>query len=233
LQAERDWKRAQKLGPSDALSQSAFDAYQAGYETAKANVTVGEAAIVQARAALDRAQRNLSYTVIKSPVNGVIIDRRVNVGQTVVSSLNAPSLFLIAQDLRRMEVWVSVNEADIGRISPGQPVVFTVDAFPDEQFHGTVRKIRLNASMTQNVVTYTEFGKGDHSGTVWILEAGSPKPVSVKRLGSDGISTEVESAALSEGTRVIVGEEIEPAAATPAGTNPFAPTMPRGGGRRS
>jgi HlyD family secretion protein len=85
----------------------------------------------------------------------VIIDRRVNIGQTVVASLNAPSLFLIATDLRKLEVWVSVNEADIGKIRDGQPVTFTVDAFPGEQFKGTVSKVRLNAQMTQNVVTYT------------------------------------------------------------------------------
>jgi HlyD family secretion protein len=85
----------------------------------------------------------------------VIIDRRVNIGQTVVSSLNAPSLFLIAKDLKRMQVWASVNEADIGNIHPGQPVSFTVDAFSGQTFRGEVGKIRLNASMTQNVVTYT------------------------------------------------------------------------------
>jgi HlyD family secretion protein len=88
-------------------------------------------------------------------VKGVIIDRRVNVGQTVVSSLNAPSLFLIAKDLRRLQVWVSVNESDIGNIYPGQPATFTVDAYPADVFHGTVGQIRLNATMTQNVVTYT------------------------------------------------------------------------------
>lgn len=154
FQAERDWKRAQSLGPSDALSQSAFDAYRAAFESARANITVGEAAITQAQAILERAERNLGYTVIRSPVRGIIIDRRVNIGQTVVSSLNAPSLFLLAKDLHRMEVWVSVNEADIGKIYPGQPVHFTVDAFPGESFKGEVRKVRLNASMTQNVVTY-------------------------------------------------------------------------------
>ncbi len=161
-QAERDWERAQKLGPSDALSQSSYDAYKAAYETAKSYLTVGEAtvaqsrgALVQAEAALKRAQKNLSYCTIVSPVEGVIIDRRVNIGQTVVSSLNAPSLFLIAKNLKRMQVWVSVNEADIGNIRPGEPVTFTVDARPGETFHGKVGKIRLNATMTQNVVTYT------------------------------------------------------------------------------
>jgi HlyD family secretion protein len=161
-QAERDWGRARKLGPSEALSQASYDAYQSAYETAKANVAVGEAAILQARASnvqaeasRRKAQRNLGYCTIKSPVKGVIIDRRVNIGQTVVASLNAPSLFLIAKDLTRMQVWVAVNEADIGKIRPGQPVTFTVDAFPGETFRGEVGKVRLNASMTQNVVTYT------------------------------------------------------------------------------
>jgi HlyD family secretion protein len=161
-QARRDWDRAQKLGPSEALAQSQYDAYKSAYEIAQANVAVGEAAIVQSRdavaqaqATLQRGQRNLSYCTIKSPVKGVIIDRRVNIGQTVVSSLNAPSLFLIAKDLKRMQVWVSVNEADVGNIHPGQPVSFTVDAYPGKIFRGEVGKIRLNATMTQNVVTYT------------------------------------------------------------------------------
>jgi HlyD family secretion protein len=162
LQARQDWERAQKLGPSDALAQSTYDQYQANYEVAKANLAAAEAAVDQANAALAQtkasltnAQINLGYCTIKSPVKGVIIDRRVNIGQTVVSSLSAPSLFLIAKDLKRIQVWVSVNEADIGSISNGQPVTFTVDAYPDRVFHGQVGKIRLNATMSQNVVTYT------------------------------------------------------------------------------
>jgi HlyD family secretion protein len=154
-QSRQDWERAQKLGPSEALAPSAYDQYKAGFEIARANLAAARAAVAQTRAALNRAQRNLGYCTITSPVKGVIIDRRVNIGQTVVSSLNAPSLFLIAKDLRRIQVWVSVNEADIGHIHPGQDVTFTVDAFPGEVFHGQVGKVRLNASMTQNVVTYT------------------------------------------------------------------------------
>jgi HlyD family secretion protein len=114
-----------------------------------------KAAITQTQANLKRAQQNVAYCTIKSPVKGVIVDRRVNIGQTVVSSLNAPSLFLIAKDLTRIQVWVSVNEADIGHITPGEPVTFTVDAFPGRSFRGQVGKVRLNATMTQNVVTYT------------------------------------------------------------------------------
>ena len=171
LQTENDWKRAQKLGPSDALSQTDFDAARANYEVAKANLAVGKAAVgqaqgtvAQAEATLKRNLQNLAYCTIKSPVKGVIIDRRVNIGQTVVSSLSAPSLFLLAKDLNRLQVWVSVNEADIGRIKPGQPVTFTVDAQPGDVFPGKVGKIRLNATMTQNVVTYTVEVDTDNSG---------------------------------------------------------------------
>jgi HlyD family secretion protein len=117
------------------------------------------------QANLRRAQTNLGYCTIKSPVDGIIIDRRVNVGQTVVSSLNTPSLFLIAKDLKRMQVWASVNEADIGQIHSGQSVRFTVDAYPNQPFEGVVApdQPRLNASMNQNVVTYTVVVNTDNS----------------------------------------------------------------------
>jgi HlyD family secretion protein len=108
------------------------------------------------------AKVNLNYTTIKSPVRGTIVDRRVNIGQTVVASLSAPSLFLIAKDLRRMQVWASVNEADIGRIKAGMPVRFTVDAYPDDTFRGSVSQVRMNAIMTQNVVTYTVIVTADN-----------------------------------------------------------------------
>jgi HlyD family secretion protein len=162
VQAETEWNRGRALSDAKLLSGSDFDTYKANYEIARANVSVAEASIAQAKAntvqalaALDGAQRNLDFCVIKSPVKGVIIDRRVNIGQTVVSSLNAPSLFLIANDLTKMQIWVAVNEADVGRIVPGAPVTFTCDAFPGREFGGTVGKVRLNASMAQNVVMYT------------------------------------------------------------------------------
>src|SRR5882672_5052045 len=161
-QSEADWKRAQELSRAKLISQADNDSYRANYESARANVAVGKAALtqaqaatVQARALLEKAQRNLDFCTIKSPVKGVIIDRRVNIGQTVVASLNAPSLFLIARDLTKMQIWAAVNEADVGRIKPGTPVTFTVDAFPGREFQGAVGKVRLNATMTQNVVLYT------------------------------------------------------------------------------
>ena len=160
-QAQRDWDRAKRLGASEALSQAAYDSYLSVWEIATAQIDVrkaeilqADANVIQAEAAMKEAKRNLEYCVIKAPVNGVVIDRKVNVGQTVVSSMSASSLFSIAKDLRRMQVWASVNEADIGGIRAGQPVTFTVDAFPGEKFTGTVEKIRLNATMSQNVVTY-------------------------------------------------------------------------------
>jgi HlyD family secretion protein len=169
-QAEADWNRAQKLGPSEALAPTTYDSYKANYEIAKANVDLDAASLLQARAttvaakaSLDRVQRTLDYCTIVSPVKGVIIDRRVTIGETVVSSFNTPSLFLIAKDLTRMQVWISVNEADIGNIHPGQPVSFTVDAFPNRTFEGKVGKVRLNATMTQNVVTYTVEVNTDNS----------------------------------------------------------------------
>ncbi len=146
-----------------AMSDSDYDLARANHDVAEANVQVGEKTVKQAEATRDMAQTNLDYTTIKSPVEGEIVDRRVNIGQTVVSSLNAPSLFLIAKDLKRMQVWAQVNEADIGKIRKGMPVRFTLDAFQGEVFRGTVAQIRVNASITQNVVTYPVIVAFDNS----------------------------------------------------------------------
>jgi len=180
-QAKKDWDRAEKLGPTDSLSRSAYDTYQGTYDAAKANVTAAEAAcevstaqiatskstVTQAQAAVQLADRNLDYCTISSPVKGIVIDRRVDVGQTVVSNMSASSLFLLAKDLKKMEVWVAVNEADIGSIHTGQAISFTVDTFPGMTFQGSVNKIRLNATMSQNVVTYTvEINTDNADGTL-------------------------------------------------------------------
>ena len=155
VQANAELRRAENLRTHRAISEADYDLSAANAKVAEANLAVGAAAVEQSRAALAMAQTDLEYTVIKSPVEGVIVDRRVNIGQTVVAALNAPSLFLIAKDLSRLQVWASVNEADIGRLRKDMPVKFTVDAFPGETFVGRVQQIRLNAQMTQNVVTYT------------------------------------------------------------------------------
>ena len=161
-QTDRDWERAKRMGPSGALAGVDYDTIQNAYLTAKVMVPGAEAALEKAkknvehaRQVLLKAQKNLDYCTIRSPVKGVIVDRRVNIGQTVVSSLSASSMFLIATDLRKMQVWAAINEADIGGIHRGQKVTFTVDAYAGETFTGKVSQIRYNATSTQNVVTYT------------------------------------------------------------------------------
>ena len=153
--ASRELDRAQRLLKKNQVSAQEFDQAVADSDTAKASLAVAQGSLALAKANLEEASVNLGYATIKSPVDGVVVDRRVNLGQTVVSTAGSPSLFLIARDLSRMEIWASVNETDVGQIRPGQKVRFTVSAHPSETFRGTVAQIRLNASMNQSVVTYT------------------------------------------------------------------------------
>ena len=172
VDARADWLRAEKMGASGtALSITQYDAYKSTYDQAKANVALGQASVVQAQRAVDAAQATLNnaqitlgYCTITSPVNGVVIDRRVDIGQTVASSFSTPSLFLLAESLEKIQVWASVNEADIGRIKKGDVATFTVDTFPGAVFRGVVSQIRLNATMVQNVVTYTVVISTDNPG---------------------------------------------------------------------
>lgn len=166
--ATRDLDRAEKLGVGEALSQLSYDEYvnakesaQANLESAQAQLLTAEAqqlnasaTLLSAEAALKSELRNRDYTRICTPVDGTIVVRQVNVGQTVVSNMSATTLFLVARDLSKMQIWTSVNEADIAKIEPGQTVQYTVDALPNRSFTGTVNKIRPNATMTSNVVTY-------------------------------------------------------------------------------
>jgi HlyD family secretion protein len=167
FQATRDWGRAKELHKTGGVAQAEHDQYKAVYEGATANLELSNANVALAEATLKTAQTNLDYATISAPVSGVVIDRRVNVGQTVVASLSAPSLFLIAKDLSQMEVWATVNEVDVGKIHAGQDVKFTVDAFPGKVYHGKVvpqgrLPFRLNATMNQNVVTYTVVVSADN-----------------------------------------------------------------------
>ena len=149
--------------PIKGISDADYVLAQANAESAKADLEAAKAAVQQQTATLALAKTNLDYTTIISPIDGTIIDRRVNIGQTVVSSLNTPSLFLIARDLRRMQVWASVNEADIAKVQTGTKVHFRVDALPDDTFHGIVVQRRYNAQMVQNVVIYTVVISVDNS----------------------------------------------------------------------
>ena len=162
-QADRELDRCRKLMDRKTIAAQEYDTTLANYESARATLAVNQGALAVARADLEEATVNLGYTTIRSPVKGIVLDRRINVGQVVIASLNAPSLFLIAKDLSRLEIWSSVNETDIGSIHEGQSVTFTVSALPRDTFEGKVSQIRLNASMTQNVVTYTVVVAVDNS----------------------------------------------------------------------
>jgi len=129
-------------------------ASQADYDSAKAQYDGARAQVQQTTASLSQAETNLKYTKIKSPIDGIVVDRQYDVGQTVAASFQAPTLFSIAQDLTKMQVQADVDQSDIGRVQVGEPVRFTVDAYPDEEFRGRISQMRLNATVTQNVVTY-------------------------------------------------------------------------------
>ncbi len=141
------------FGRQQRLQQQGL-ASQADYDNAKAAADSGAAQVNLARAALAQAQTNLKYSKIASPIDGVVVNRAYDVGQTVAASFQAPTLFTIAQDLTKMQVQADVDESDIGRVKVGQPVHFSVDAYPDRPFRATVSQIRLNATVNQNVVTY-------------------------------------------------------------------------------
>jgi len=147
-EAARNYERIKTLLEKGLASQADYDAALTQYETSKA-------ARRQTEAQLERAKINLRYATIKSPIDGVVISRAVDVGQTVAASLSAPTLFTIANDLTKMQVQASVDEADIGKVEPGQSVTFTVDAYPEQVFRGTVRQVRLSPKVEQNVVNYT------------------------------------------------------------------------------
>jgi HlyD family secretion protein len=152
--ADRQQARAKALHDESLASQSDLDNALAAAESAHASLDVARAALAQTRAARNQAQVNLSYTNIVSPIDGVVISRNVDVGQTVAASLQAPTIFTIAQDLTKMQVDTNVAEADVGRLQVDMPTYFTVDSFPGQRFRGKIREIRNAATMLQNVVTY-------------------------------------------------------------------------------
>src|SRR6266576_1080145 len=161
VQTKGDYDRAAGLTKAGIMSQQQLDMAKANYDSAnaavggaQANVTQAEAQVSQKEAALEVAQTNLNYTVIRSPIDGTVVARNVDVGQTVAASLQAPTIFTIAQDLKKMQVYAKTDESDVGNIKVGKEVTFKVDAFPKETFRGMVSQVRMNATTVQNVVTY-------------------------------------------------------------------------------
>jgi len=294
--AKLQYDRAQALFERKAIAQADLDTARATMRAANGDVTASRGNMEQAKASLHQAQVNLDYTTIVSPTTGVVISRSVDVGQTVAASLSAPTLFLIAEDLTKMQVDTSVAEADIGKLKPDMDATFTVDAYPSRQFKGKIRQIRNAPQTLQNVVTYDAVidvsnpglelrpgmtanvtfiydhrdsalrvanaalrfqpppelakiaygggagaggqktggqrsaGSGDGGGrrmggggppgggrhgagetpdrrTLWLLRGPTPTPVRVRAGVSDGTNTEIETAELREGDRVVTDAE--------------------------
>lgn len=154
LNARRQAERARTLREQQFISQAEQDTADVTAEAAQTQVASAEGALAQAQAALNETEVNLRYTTIVSPTDGIVISRSVDVGQTVAASLQAPTLFTIAEDLRKMQVNTSVAESDVGRLEAGMRASFTVDAWPGEKFEGVIRQIRNDPQTVQNVVTY-------------------------------------------------------------------------------
>ncbi len=161
--ARRQNDRNQALAAKNLVAQADADTALAKVQSAEADLTASKARVAQMRAARVQAQTNLDYTTITSPINGVVISRDVDVGQTVAASLQAPTIFQLAEDLAKMEVHTSVAESDVGRVTQGMPVQFTVDAYAGEKFGGTVKEVRYSPKTVQNVVTYDAVVSVDNS----------------------------------------------------------------------
>src|ERR1700694_504198 len=156
MQASRGEARNKQLANDGLIAKSALQRTQSAYVVAGADVR-------QAQVAVDRARQNLAYTNIYAPIDGVVVDRNVNKGQTVAASLSAPQLFLIANDLSQMQILAQVGESDIAQIKENQPVEFTVQALQGQTFNGTVKQVRLQSTTTDNVVNYTVVVSVDNS----------------------------------------------------------------------
>jgi HlyD family secretion protein len=161
VQTKADYDRAVGLTRDGVMSPQQLDLAKSNYEAANAsagaataNITQAQAQVHQKKAAVTVAQTNLNYTVIRSPINGTVVARNVDVGQTVAASLQAPTIFTIAQDLTKMWAYAKTDESDVDNIKVGQPVTFKVDALPKETFHGRVSQVRMNPTTVQSVVTY-------------------------------------------------------------------------------
>jgi HlyD family secretion protein len=161
LQTKTDYERNLGLAKQGVISQQSLDLAKANADSAQAQVAAtlaqeqqARAQVQQKKAAVDVAETNLDYTTIHAPIDGTVVARNVDVGQTVAASLQAPTLFTIAQDLTKMQVYAKTDESDVGQIKPGQKVTFKVDAYPRDTFSGVVSQVRMNSTVVQNVVTY-------------------------------------------------------------------------------
>lgn len=183
--AERTLARNRKLLADGIISQADYDVADTALQSARASVKASEGSVAQTRGALMQSRTNLRYSVIRSPVDGVVISRAVDIGQTVAASFQTPTLFTIAKDLTKMQIEVSVDEADISRIQLDQKATFTVDSYPEQTFSGKVVQIRSAPVITQNVVTYVVVVNVDNSDMK--LKPGMTANVSIEVAKKDDV----------------------------------------------
>ena len=204
--ARLEYERAEPLTRNGTLSVSELDTALANFESAKADLTMAEAQLENARAARDQrkaslesAEIDLERTKIRSPIDGVVIERAVDQGQTVAASLSSPILFNIAQDLTEIQIEANVDEADIGNVKDGNEVSFSVDAFPDKEFSGRVKQVRLAPNESNNVVTYTVIITAKNPdrrllpGMTAIVEIVTGKSENVMRVSNDALRFKPDS----------------------------------------
>ena len=153
--AKQKLDRAQQMSKKQLIPQTELETAEVNVRSAEAQIKSSEASLTQAQAQLNNQKVNLAYTTIVAPIDGIVISRNVDQGQTVAASMNAPTLYVIAADLTKMQVLANIDEADVGRMRPGQRVTFRVDAFPTDTFVGQVEQVRLQPAVVQNVVTYS------------------------------------------------------------------------------
>ena len=224
VDAERTFKRNKQLLSDGIISQGDYDVAETALQSAKAGVKAAEGSVAQARGSLMQSKSNLRYSVIRSPVDGIVISRAIDVGQTVAASFSTPTLFTIAQDLTKMQIEVSVDEADISRILLQQKAGFNVDSYPEQTFLGKVIQIRSAPIITQNVVTYIVVVNVDNSDMK--LKPGMTANVSIEVAKKDDVlilppaALRFKPKAKEEETKVKAGgDRTGVAALRPAGVN--------------
>jgi HlyD family secretion protein len=217
--AEADYVRKSDLAARQLIARNELDLALAARDQARARVVSAQAGVQQRQAAVDNARLDVSYTVIRSPVEGVILLRAVEPGQTVAASFQTPVLFQIAEDLGQMQIDLSIDEADVGQIREGLPVSFTVDAFPDRQFQGEVKQVRLSATSTANVISYPVVVQVDNADQSLLPGMTASAEIVVSR--REGV-LRVPNAALR-----YTPPGTDPAAAPSAGRGGFGQDLPR------
>jgi HlyD family secretion protein len=153
--ANRKFEQARQMWEKQLIPRDQYDTAELNVKTQEAQIRSSEAGLVQSKSQLNSAEVNLGHTVIRAPIDGIVISRSVDQGQTVAASMNAPTLYVLAADLSKMQVVANIDESEIGKMRPQQPVSFRVDAYPNDTFHGTVQQVRLQPATVQNVVTYS------------------------------------------------------------------------------